>query len=196
MGNRSALRIFSILIFCSLPELFFSQTIYGFDILKTPDECSKGSAALSISGISAGDAISISWSTGQMNTDKITDLEEGEYSVYITITTALDTTLTDTTLKFSIEKQLCPVSISNNFTPNGDGYNDVLGVSNADKYPNFQFDIFDKWGQRVYTQRSNYIPWDGKWVGVSVPDGTYYYLFFYDASDKNKFVKGSVTILR
>lgn len=196
MYNPEALKIISTWIFCCLPALFFTQVDYGFEISKAPVECSKGSVVLTIDGTSPGDAITIAWSTGQVNVEKVTELEEGDYSVDITITSALDTTLTDTTLKFSIEKRLCPVSISSQFTPNDDGYNDLLSVVNADKYPNFQFDIFDKWGQRVYTQRSNYIPWDGKWVGVPVADGTYYYMFFYNASDKNKFVKGSITILR
>lgn len=172
------------------------QNNYGFEISKTPAECARGSAILTISGTEPNDSISIVWSTGEQNVNQISNLNEGDFSVSISINPAADSIQVDTTLRFKIEKELCKVSVSNHFTPNGDDYNDVLQITYVNNHPNFEFEVFNKWGQRVHFQKSTYVPWDGKWAGTNVPDGTYYYVFFYDASDKNKLVKGSITILR
>ena len=48
----------------------------------------------------------------------------------------------------------------------------------------------------MHSQKGTYTPWDGKWNGIHVPDGTYYYVFYYDGGHKNKHVKGDVTVLR
>ena len=188
-------RIYSCFFYC-FPLIFFSQVNYSFEISKLPDECRKGSASVIINGTNPNDTISIIWSTGQQDITSIDNLSEGDYSIKITINSSVDTTITDTTLNFSIEKELCKIAVSNHFTPNGDGYNDVLQISYAENHPNFELDVFNKWGQRVHSQKSHYIPWDGKWAGIDVPDGTYYYVFFYDASNKNKLAKGDITILR
>jgi hypothetical protein len=48
----------------------------------------------------------------------------------------------------------------------------------------------------VHSQKGTYTPWDGKWNGINVLDGTYYYVFYYDGGNKHDLVKGDVTILR
>ncbi len=91
---------------------------------------------------------------------------------------------------------MCKVSVGSYFTPNGDNYNDHLYVSNWESYPNFELEIYNKWGQKIHSQKAKYVPWDGTWAGTKVPDGTYYFVFFYDASIKSKLLKGDFTILR
>lgn len=188
-------KIFLIAL-CWMPLCAFMQNGYGFEITKNPVECAKGAAVLTISGTEANDTISILWSNGEQNVNQLTNLDEGDYSVSISINPAADTIQVDTTLRFKIEKELCKVSVSNHFTPNGDDYNDVLQITYVNNHPNFEFEVYNKWGQRVHSQKSTYIPWDGKWAGTNVPDGTYYYVFFYDTANKKNLVKGSITILR
>lgn len=172
-----------------LPAL--CQNTYQFEITKAPVICDKGSASLSMQGTDPGDTLTITWSTGQTQVSSLSNLDEGDYSVTIHIQNKLDTSL-----YFSIDKEECPVSISRQFTPNGDGYNDFFYIGNVSSYPDFELEIFNKWGQRVHRQKGNYVPWDGTWAGTRVPDGTYYFVFFFDSSNKNKLLKGDVIILR
>jgi len=62
------------------------------------------------------------------------------------------------------------------FTPNNDGKNDVI---HPIKYCNFKlvhFEIFNRWGQRVFFSNSEKEGWDGNFHGVPAPTDTYYYL--------------------
>ena len=186
------------LLFLSLGAVCFSQTDYQFSISTSPQECAKGTALLTISGIQKSDTLSTEWSTGEKNTLQVHNLEAGEYSVKANIRHWSDTTLfvTDTLLYYSISKETCPVSLPRYFSPNSDGYHDHLYITNADKHPNFELCIYDKWGQKVHGQKKIFIPWDGKWNGIDLPDGAYYYVFFFDSENKKELVKGDVTILR
>lgn len=171
---------------------------YEFNLITTSDICLKAEAIINIKGLGALDSVSIKWSNGAGDTKHIKDLAGGDYSVNIRIKQKKDSIISykDTTLFFSIEKDFCTVSVDKYFSPNDDNYHDKMSVINAQFYPNFEFTVFNKWGQMVHRQKNTYEPWDGKWNGIDLPDGTYYYVFFYDAADKNKLLKGDVTILR
>jgi gliding motility-associated-like protein len=153
------------------------------------EKCSKGEASIKVNGGKL--PYNINWSNGKSNTNSIREIEAGDYNVIVS-----DSTGKDTTLYFKIIKEDCPVFLSNHFTPNGDNYNDTWQIANIQNYPEFELFVYNKWGQQVHFQKNNYVPWDGDWNGVKVPDGTYYYVFFYKASDKDNFLKGDVSILR
>lgn len=151
--------------------------------------CEKGAASVQITG--GRNPHNIKWSNGKLMDQYIKDLEAGDYSVIVT-----DSTVKDTTIYFKIEKEDCKVFINNHFTPNGDNYNDNWTIFNWQFYPDFELYVFNKWGQQVHSQKKTYIPWTGEWLGINAADGTYYYVFYFTGSDKNKFLKGDVTILR
>jgi gliding motility-associated-like protein len=176
---------------------FFSQPVYQFNVVKTAEGCTKAKASLEIIGTTPNDVIVINWSSGQKNVRELNDLIAGDYSAYISILhTDTIAHFKDTIINFKIEKVECAVMVAKYFSPNGDGYNDKLGIEHIDLYPDFELEVFSKFGQKVYTQKKNYIPWDGKWQGIDLPDGTYYFVLFYNADDKNNLVKGDITILR
>ena len=191
MSVRGLLKIFFLSIIVVYGDFCRSQSSYQFEITKTVVGCQKASASLIITGTAPNDTVHITWSNGQTGVSTISDLDEGDYQVNINIPHKLDTNFF-----FKIEKEMCKVSVTTFFTPNGDNYNDYLNVSNVENYPNFELEIYNKWGQKVHSQKSKFTPWDGTWAGIKVPDGTYYYLFFYDQSNKNKVLKGDVTVLR
>ncbi|MBP9069144.1 MAG: gliding motility-associated C-terminal domain-containing protein [Bacteroidia bacterium] len=178
---KRLLYIFSLLLSFS----FFSSQTLSVQFSKLDQSCEKGSAGVQI--LSGKQPITIQWSTGVTNVSSINDLVEGDYSV-----TVKDSVLKDTVINFKIEKLECKVIVANHFTPNGDNYNDAWQIAQTTYYPEFELYVFNKWGQQVHSQKGTYIPWDG---GV-VADGTYYYVFYFKGSDKNKFLKGDVTILR
>jgi gliding motility-associated-like protein len=171
----------------------------GFISIQTiPEKCEKGAVSLNFSGVASGDSVAVSW-TGTGETGAfLNDLIAGDYSVNVKVwKTEQKKKLTlDTTISFRIEKELCPLNISKYFSPNDDNYNDRLTIGNIENYPNFELIIYNKWGQRVHHQQKNYIPWDGKWLGSDLPDGTYYFVLFYDKSKSDNILKGDVTILR
>jgi gliding motility-associated-like protein len=191
------LKIIFTSVFICIAGCFFSQPNYGFTITTTTEICQKAYALLAITGTVQADSVAINWSTGQKNTTQLINLTGGEYSVHIKIKHK-DTIVhvTDTVIHFTVEKELCVVLVAKHFSPNDDGYNDRLQIANVLNYPNFELFIYNRWGQRVHHQKKDYIAWDGKWLGSDLPDGTYFYMFFYDASDRDKFEKGDITILR
>jgi gliding motility-associated-like protein len=88
------------------------------------------------------------------------------------------------------------IFVPNVFTPNNDGKNDVLFV-----YGNYistiQFNIFDQWGELIFSTKSITTGWDGIYKGKQQPVGVYVYtlkVLMLDGSVINK--KGSVNLIR
>lgn len=171
------------------------QNTFTVNSSKNNEKCGKGAAGVEVKGLASGDALTIQWSTGVSNVFSIGDLSEGEYSAHVQVDADTIKKL-DTLIVFNIEKEKCVVSISNHFTPNDDSYNDKWQIANWNFYPKFELYVFNKWGQQIHSQKGEYTPWDGKWAGIDVPDGTYYYVFYYDGANKSDLLKGDVTILR
>lgn len=172
--------------------LFFGSIASGQNTLsvsfsKTDEHCAKGSAAVSVD--SGTNTAHISWSTGDTN-KVVSNLAAGNYSVKVS------TEQSDTTISFMIAHVDCEVGIPNHFTPNDDGYNDTWNITGVPFYPSFELVVFNRWGQQVHHQSGQYTPWDGRSLGISLPDGTYYYVFYFDKKEKHNILKGDVTILR
>ena len=61
------------------------------------------------------------------------------------------------------------------FTPNGDGANDYFVVHGIERYPNNLFQVFNRWGDKVYELRNYQNHWNGQNMnGGSLPDATYF----------------------
>ncbi|MFZ2907010.1 MAG: gliding motility-associated C-terminal domain-containing protein [Cyclobacteriaceae bacterium] len=58
------------------------------------------------------------------------------------------------------------------FTPNGDNLNDVFTVY-AQYVEEFEMKIFNRWGELLFTTKDLEQGWDGKFKGVTQPEGTY-----------------------
>lgn len=74
----------------------------------------------------------------------------------------------------------CPeYNLPNVFTPNGDGDNDTFHPIIPYKYvESIELDIYNRWGQVIFSTTDPDIGWDGKHQesGEPVSDGVYYYL--------------------
>lgn len=68
--------------------------------------------------------------------------------------------------------------IPNFISPNNDGYNDVWEIRGIQKYPNAEIKIFDRYGKIFFDRKvsSQTFIWDGKYLGRTVPSGTYWYI--------------------
>ncbi len=62
--------------------------------------------------------------------------------------------------------------IPNIFTPNKDGYNDLFTID-AVGYADLKVQIFNRWGDFIYSWTGD----SGSWDGYNAPEGTYYYVF-------------------
>lgn len=76
----------------------------------------------------------------------------------------------------------------NIITPNGDGHNDVLEITNAGKYTGNQLVVFNRWGNVVFKETDYKNTWDG----ANLSDGTYFYIFTYAGKEHTS----TLTILR
>jgi gliding motility-associated-like protein len=84
--------------------------------------------------------------------------------------------------------------VPNVFTPNGDGVNDIWDVKYLESYPNNKVDVYNRFGERVYSSIGYSVPWDGKYNGSYLPPGTYYYII--DPKNGREVISGNVTIIR
>ncbi len=91
-------------------------------------------------------------------------------------------------------KVLRPVKIPNAFSPNGDGVNDTWIIENLSDYPGAQVNVFNRYGQKVFTSNGYSVPWDGTTKGKPLPFATYYYVI--ELQNGFKPLSGSITIIR
>ena len=83
------------------------------------------------------------------------------------------------------------------FSPNGDGQNDIWQIGGIENYPTAKIDIYNRWGQLVFSANGNYFgnEWDGTHNGTPLPFAVYYYVI--DPVNENiKTYHGGVTIKR
>lgn len=157
-------------------------------LLKADSGCNPGRASVTTSSGTA--PYSYIWSNGSVS-DQAENLEPGMYEVRVS-----DTTMQDTSIRFEITDAGCEPLPESHFTPNGDGFNDSWDISQIGNFPDFELIVYNRWGQPVHRQENQYTPWDGGQLGLPLPDATYYYILFLSKSDKKRFVKGDVSILR
>ncbi|HTA82535.1 MAG TPA: gliding motility-associated C-terminal domain-containing protein [Bacteroidia bacterium] len=116
------------------------------------------------------------WTFGDGDTANIADpgytFEAGTYQVTETVSNAQGCKASKTetiTVKEGI-------FVPNVFTPNGDGQNDVFLIS-AVGVKVFSIEIFNRWGEKVFTSTAPEISWDGRTsAGLKASDGDYYYI--------------------
>jgi gliding motility-associated-like protein len=100
----------------------------------------------------------------------------GSYPVQLTVTSPNG--CSDFIVGIITVNELFYVFVPSAFTPNGDGINDVFMVEGAGMDPsNFQFDIFNRWGEKVYSSKDPKQSWTGGDNGGEfyVPNGIYNY---------------------
>jgi gliding motility-associated-like protein len=85
--------------------------------------------------------------------------EPGTYPAVLIVKSDLG--CTDTLIKAIFVGEDFGVYVPNSFTPNGDGVNDIFHPKGYG-ITKYEFDIFDRWGERVYHTNTFEEGWDGK----------------------------------
>jgi len=105
----------------------------------------------------------------------VVEIESEEGTVY-TITASTDDGCMATHILTVIP--IDGVIVPDVLTPNGDGENDVLIMPGVDEFPQNEFSVYNRWGERVHHAQpyTNAEPWDGMKNGKLVPAASYYYI--------------------
>lgn len=145
--------------------------------------------------------------------------QDGE--LLVTIPAGTDTTYTDASLDLNNQVYIYQVtaiaadaglsqSVSNraevvkdpnlfyptSFTPNGDALNDIFNVY-GQYITAFEMDIFNRWGELMYTTTDLTRGWDGNFNGTPMPEGTYTFVArITDLAGRNFKKSGSVLLLK
>lgn len=147
-------------------SLSLNSPIKFDDFNVTAQGASDGSIDLTVSG-GAG-PFTYSWSNGSTNQD-LSNIPGGNYTV--TVTDAEGCPVVDSI--FVKEPQ--GIKLPNGFTPNGDGFNDFYVIKGIQGYPGNKVNIFNRWGNLVYSKQDYNNDWDGvSNDGNLLPDGTYF----------------------
>ncbi len=118
-----------------------------------------------------------SWTFGDTNnnTSAATDPNHtyNANGIYVVTLVATDASgLCSATATISIEVfENSVLIVPNVFTPNSDGSNDVFKITSTG-IKDLNCDIFNRWGQKVYTIKGINDSWDGG----DAPDGTYFFI--------------------
>lgn len=87
--------------------------------------------------------------------------------------------------------------VPNAFTPDGNGLNEVFLPEVRDVLE-YRFDIYTRWGNRIFTTDNPKQGWDGTHNGKPAGDGVYIYQIFFKKAhtNLNEIVRGHFTLIR
>lgn len=144
-------------------------------------------------------AVSYFWEFGDGNTDTFihpsnTYDDPGLY--YITLIAYDDKGCTDTIVKpINIEEEWY-IYIPNTFTPDGDRHNNDFSISTVG-IRSLDIQIYNRWGEEIFTSSDLDFIWDGTYEGWYVPDGTYTYVVqFVTNSGRDREIHGHINVLK
>lgn len=135
--------------------------------------------------------ISYLWQNG----GTLSSISVNQAGLYILHVTNNCGTATDSIL---LREGTCKVIIPNAFTPNGDRVNDFFTILNTENITEFNLQIFDRWGNRIFETKDKLKGWDGKYNGIDVPIGLFIYNLFYKekTSSSQFYRRGNIQVIR
>lgn len=112
---------------------------------------------------------------------------------HVTVTNAFGCSATSDSITISAE--LVGNFVSEGFSPNGDGLNEVFFVEGVFRYPDAELIVYNRNGDEVYRKAGYQNDWDGTNKNMQpLPDGNYFYVL--DLGNGNAPQKGIVLINR
>lgn len=145
-------------------------------------------------------AVSYYWSFGDGNSSATTHSSNtyqnpGTYDVMLIARDAKG--CVDTIVKpILISDKAFFVYVPNAFTPDGSRVNNTFSASLIG-VKSISIDIFNRWGEIIYSSSELNFKWDGRFKGEEVPQGTYTWKMTYITNSLESYdIEGHVTILR
>ncbi len=161
---------------------------------------------LAVTNTSTGSIDTWQWSYGSIGSSSLEDPppflfptigREVNYTVKLVVTN-LALGCSDVVAKTVTVFDHCNIDVPTAFTPNNDGLNDRFGPHNALKAENYEFKIYNRWGQLIFQSKNWKERWDGKVKGSLQSAGVYVWMLSYTHRDSKQsvFKKGTVTLIR
>ena len=103
------------------------------------------------------------------------------------------------TLKLGLKSCDCHFYIPEAFSPNHDGFNDLFGpIEKCEFYSDYTFEIFNRWGELLFSSPNPQIMWDGLFKNSPQPLDEYIWTLKYTETRTGEkiFTKGTITLLR
>ena len=114
---------------------------------------------------------------------------------YLTVTSPDGCTAVDSVTIYV--EDITIVNVPNAFTPNDDGINDLFFVLNYAVAEFYEFSIYNRWGQQLFSTNDITIGWDGKYEGKDQDVGAYVYLIrAKDISGEQIQLQGTFMLIR
>ena len=98
--------------------------------------------------------------------------------------------------KKNVSFEKCFSLFPNVFTPNGDGKNDLFKITNGIGLKNYHFQIFDRYGERIFETNSFTKGWDGTYKNIKQGIGVFIWQCTFSEGNNAKIIKGTVLLLR
>lgn len=147
---------------------------------------SDGKILLSVTG--GTNPYQYKWSNGN-TVQNIEDLSVGNYSVTITDENGC-TYLSSIALTGPYG-----LAMPNAISPNSDGKNEFFVVRGLDIYPDNEIQIFNRWGDEVYSQKGYMNDWNGKNKdGKILPEGTYFAILKVNIENSEQVLTGYIDL--
>jgi gliding motility-associated-like protein len=142
------------------------------------------------------------WSTGE-NSTSVTKYEPGIYKVIVSLCDTTKIATFEYILTDKVE-DCYTVYIPEVFVPDDKDKEENKSFKTFQKrefvYSEYNLEVFDRWGEKVFTTDDAKISWDGNFRGNQMPAGVYLYRLKWKAKDlpdaKPVQVKGQIMLLR
>jgi len=159
----------------TLKTIITVNPLPNISITKSNDlDCYNGYALLNAYG-----GMKYNWSPADGLSDptisnpEVKILQTTKYTVTATSSNGCSSsdTITVKVINNSTNQYLVP----NAFTPNGDGLNDCFGIKGWGIILNFEFSVFNRWGERVFFTTDPANCWNGNYKNIPQDIGTFIY---------------------
>jgi len=136
---------------------------------------------------------SYQWSDGSFQ-PKLTAVSAGSYSVIVTDSNGCKGA---DTIRLISKQCLSGFYVPNGFTPNGDKNNDTFKPLVYGPVLQYSFQIYNRFGQLIFSSTDPQKSWDGSFNGKTCTDGNYIWQCHYQfEGSKPAYEKGFVILLR
>lgn len=88
----------------------------------------------------------------------------------------------------------CEAYLPNSFSPNGDGINDRLQLLSDCDLQFFEMQVFDRWGNLLFSTKDERLSWDGNYNGQLADTGSYLWVVNYQFVNQPKPIRKIETI--
>ncbi len=151
--------------------------------------------AVAVLDATVGAGVDYLWNTGSTDAE-LSVIQPGTYSV-AALGPCVDAA---GMITFTLGECEPGVHVPNAFTPDGDGVNDVFLPVIAGELESYRLEIFDRWGELLFTTNDPAQGWDGMVGGMEAMDGIYVWQLEYRASTDlgavSERIVGHLTLLR